>query len=111
VKRFHIETQTLKSKFLFIKEGAKNKLELVTTDQHPIVVLRTGKKKSEAREETVDLTERVGVSGWKAVGNKLCEKDLLEIIFDEKEHEPEEPEQKSEESSGHNDADAAPTLF
>jgi topoisomerase-4 subunit A len=111
VKRFHIETQTLKSKFLFIKEGAKNKLELVTTDQHPIVVLRTGKKKSEAREETVDLTERVGVSGWKAVGNKLCEKDLLEIIFDEKEEEPEEPEQKSEESSGHNDADAAPTLF
>lgn len=114
VKRFHIETQTLKSKFLFIKEGTKNKLELVTTDQHPIVTLKLGKKKADAREEVVDLTEKVNVSGWKAVGNKLCDKDLLEIIFEEKEPEPEKEAAHGDEEShkdkkeGHEDA---PTLF
>jgi len=112
VKRFHIETQTLKSKFLFIKEGAKNKLELVTTDPHPIVTLRLGKKKADAREEVVDLTEKVNVSGWKAVGNKLSDKDLLDILFEEKEEEP-ETESKAEEA-GPREADQhddAPTLF
>lgn len=114
VKRFHIETQTLKSKFLFIKEGPKNKLELVTTDQEPVVTLKLGKKKSDAREEVVDLAEKVGVSGWKAVGNKLCDKDLLEIVFDEKEAEPEEDkEQKDEHPASKNNegSDDAPTLF
>lgn len=114
VKRFHIETQTLKSKFLFIKEGPKNKLELVTTDQEPVVTLKLGKKKSDAREEIVDLAEKVGVSGWKAVGNKLCDKDLLEIIFEEKEPEPEEDKTQKEEHSGHKNNDGnddAPTLF
>lgn len=112
VKRFHIETQTLKSKFLFIKEGAKNKLELVTTDQHPVVTLKLGKKKSDAREEVVDLTEKVGVSGWKAVGNKLSEKDLLEVIFEEKEEEPEAGSKEG--GGGHKSSDIqdeAPTLF
>jgi topoisomerase-4 subunit A len=112
VKRFHIETQTLKNKFLFIKEGPKNKLELVTTDQHPIVTLKLGKKKSDARTEVVDLTEKVGVSGWKAVGNKLSEKDLLEIIFEEKEEEPEVAVKEQEGSAKHHDTqEDAPTLF
>jgi topoisomerase-4 subunit A len=112
VKRFHIETQTLKSKFLFIKEGPKNKLELVTTDQHPVVTLKTGKKKSDAREEVVDLTEKVNVSGWKAVGNKLCDKDLLELIFEEKAAEPEPEEPKEVAHNKHEDSsDEAPTLF
>lgn len=112
VKRFHIETQTLKSKFLFIKEGAKNKLELVTTDQHPVVTLKLGKKKSDAREEVVDLTEKVGVSGWKAVGNKLSEKDLLEVIFEEKEEEPEAGSKEGGGGHKSNDIqDEAPTLF
>lgn len=112
VKRFHIETQTLKNKFLFIKEGPKNKLELVTTDQHPIVTLKLGKKKSDARTEVVDLTEKVGVSGWKAVGNKLSEKDLLEIVFEEKEEEPEVIPKEEESDAKHHDAqEDAPTLF
>jgi topoisomerase-4 subunit A len=114
VKRFHIETQTLKSKFLFIKEGPKNKLELVTTDQEPVVTLKLGKKKADAREEVVDLAEKVGVSGWKAVGNKLCDKDLLEIIFEEKEPEPEEDKEQKEEHPTHKNNDGnddAPTLF
>ena len=112
VKRYHIETQTLKSKFLFIKEGAKNKLELVTTEQHPIITLKTGKKKTEAKTEVVDLTEKVGVSGWKAVGNKLCEKDLLEIIFEEKEESPEEEAKEDEVKRNTTEGeDIPPTLF
>jgi topoisomerase-4 subunit A len=114
VKRFHIETQTLKSKFLFIKEGAKNKLELVTTDPEPVVTLKLGKKKSDAREEVVDLTEKVGVSGWKALGNKLCDKDLLEIVFEEKEPEPDKDDSAAE-GVPHKEKketnDDAPTLF
>ncbi|WP_118973497.1 DNA gyrase/topoisomerase IV subunit A [Taibaiella koreensis] len=112
VKRFHIETQTLKSKFLFIKEGPKNKLELVTTDPHPIVTLKLGKKKSDAREEVVDLTEKVNVSGWKAVGNKLSDKELLEILFEEKEEEP-ETDSKEEDAAAKEggNPDDAPTLF
>lgn len=81
VKRFHIETQTLKSKFLFIKEGNKNKLELVTTIAAPIATLLFGKKKSDAKEEVVNLAEKVSISGWKALGNKLAEKDLLSITL------------------------------
>jgi topoisomerase-4 subunit A len=87
---------------------------LVTTDQEPVVTLKLGKKKADAREEVVDLAEKVGVSGWKAVGNKLCDKDLLEIIFEEKEPEPEEDKEQKEEHPSHKNNDGnddAPTLF
>lgn len=79
VKRFQIETQTLKQKFLFIKEGPKNKLEFVTLHAHPQVTLTTGKSKSTAETSIVDLTEKVGISGWKALGNKLTEDKILSI--------------------------------
>ncbi len=113
VKRFHIETQTLKNKFLFIKEGPKHKLELVTTVQEPIALLKTGKKKSEAREEEVNLAEKVGVSGYKAVGNKLCEKDLLEITVAEPAEapEPEAEEEKGQAAAKKESTDDSPTLF
>jgi topoisomerase-4 subunit A len=113
VKRFLIETQTLKNKFLFIKEGSKNKLELVTTESQPIVTLKLGKKKSEARDEVVDLAEKVSVSGWKALGNKLCEKELLDIEYEEKETIiTETPEEDTNDNPQDNDKnDEAPTLF
>lgn len=91
VKRFHIETQTLKSKFLFIKEGNKNRLELVTTVQNPVVELLLGKTKAIAKKEEIVLAEKVGVSGWKAFGNKLCENELLQLTLMASE-EPEEIE-------------------
>ena len=43
VKRFKIETTSLKSKFLFIKEGKGNRLETVTTDEDPVLMLHTGR--------------------------------------------------------------------
>jgi topoisomerase IV subunit A len=78
-KRFKIETLTLATKFLFIKEGANNHLEWITSSANPEINVMTGKKKSEAVIEKILLTEFTDVMGYKAVGTKLCGKDLLEI--------------------------------
>jgi len=51
-KRFLIESATLKSKYSFIKEGEGNYLKLVTTQQEPVVILRTGKKKNRTERNT-----------------------------------------------------------
>ncbi len=79
VKRFVIESQTLKSKYTFIKEGDGNYLELVTTQPEPVVIVRTGKKKSEMKEVIVPLHETVDVTGWKTIGSFLAGDDLKEI--------------------------------
>lgn len=81
VKRFQIETQTIRQKFLFIKEGNKNKLEFATTHSHPEVILSTGKTKTKAEETDVDLTDKVGVSGWKALGNKLTDEKIQSVVL------------------------------
>lgn len=78
-KRFKIETLTLNAKFQFIKEGDKNYLEWVTSHPSPIVKIKKGKKKFLPSEEIIDLSSFVEVMGWKAIGSKLCDKDLLEI--------------------------------
>ena len=70
-KRFLIETLTLHTKFLFIKEGDKNELLLATTLSKPMVRLRAGKKKSEAVEYKTDLSIITDVKGWKTVGTKI----------------------------------------
>lgn len=75
-KRFRIETLTLNNKFLFIREGEGNRLELVTTQQHPVAQLITGKKRSDAKKQQVDFTRFVEVMGWRAVGNRLCGADF-----------------------------------
>jgi topoisomerase-4 subunit A len=79
VKRFKIETLTLNTKFQFIKDGEGNYLEWITSVASPVIKLKTGKKKFLPSEQIVNLEETVDVMGWKAIGSKLCEKDLLEI--------------------------------
>ena len=78
-KRFKIETLTLNTKFQFIKEGEGNYLEWITSNGTPVIKLKTGKKKYLPSEQIINLEEIVDVMGWKAIGTKLCEKDLLEI--------------------------------
>lgn len=78
-KRFKIETLTLSTKFQFIKEGEGNYLEWVSSNPAPVIKLKTGKKKYLPSEQVINLEEFVDVMGWKAIGTKLCEKDLLEI--------------------------------
>lgn len=79
VKRFKIETLTMNTRFQFIKEGEGNYLEWVSAVPSPVIKLKTGKKKFLPSEQTIHLEEFVDVMGWKAIGNKLCDKDLLEI--------------------------------
>jgi topoisomerase-4 subunit A len=72
VKRFKIETTTLRNKFLFVKEGEGNVLEAVTTDKEPILAVQTGRG-SQVRSAKFKLAKMVEVMGWKAVGAKLMD--------------------------------------
>ncbi len=72
VKRFRIETSTLKNKFFFIKEGKGNYLEAVTTDPEPVLAVQQGRG-SQVRRGKFKIDKVVEVMGWKAVGNKLLD--------------------------------------
>ncbi|PZR24643.1 MAG: DNA gyrase/topoisomerase IV subunit A [Citrobacter freundii] len=72
VKRFKIETTTLKNKFLFIKEGDGNYLEAVSTDQEPILAVQTGRGE-QIRKAKFKITKVAEVAGWKTVGTKLLD--------------------------------------
>ncbi len=72
VKRFKIETTSLKNKFLFIKEGENNYLELITSESDPVVLIYTGKG-AQFKTQKIKIADFVDVMGWKAVGNKLAD--------------------------------------
>jgi topoisomerase-4 subunit A len=80
-KRFLIESQTLKNKYLFIREGEGNFLELVTSNPEPVLLMKSGKKKADLVEEEITLSEAVEVTGWKAVGTKIAGNDLKEVTL------------------------------
>ncbi|MCW3122903.1 MAG: hypothetical protein JWQ38_2395, partial [Flavipsychrobacter sp.] len=81
VKRFVIESQTLKTRYNIVKDGDGNFLKLVTTQQEPIVIVRTGKKKSDLTEETFHLHESVDITGWRTIGIYLASEDAKEIVL------------------------------
>jgi topoisomerase-4 subunit A len=70
VKRFKIETTTLHNKFLFIKEGEGNRIETVTTEKDPVVLITSGRG-AQTKTQKIKLGGFVEVMGWKAVGAKL----------------------------------------
>lgn len=72
VKRFKIETTSFNIKFSFIKEGTGNRLEAVTTDSNPLLVLSTGRGTTQ-KTQKIKIADFVDVMGWKAVGNKLVD--------------------------------------
>lgn len=72
VKRFKIETSTLKTKFLFIKEGEGNMLLAASTQDEPILAVQTGRGTS-VRKAKFKLAKMVDIMGWKAVGAKLMD--------------------------------------
>ncbi len=72
IKRFKIETSTLNSKFLFIKDGKGNSLEAVTTSDAPILKVQTGRGQQQTIKK-YKVAELVEVMGWKAVGAKLID--------------------------------------
>ncbi|HTO14339.1 MAG TPA: DNA gyrase/topoisomerase IV subunit A [Edaphocola sp.] len=110
IKRFKIETQTLKNKFLFIKEGKKNYLYLVCTHPQPTLTILTGKKKSEAKIQVLKPEEEIDITGWRTIGVKFADKDLLQI--DVAVPEPEKNEENEENDSElDNIGGKEPTLF
>lgn len=72
LKRFKIETTTLKSKFTFIKEGEGNYVEMVTTDAEPVLAMQQGKG-AQLRKAKLKLTKIAEITGWKTVGTKLAD--------------------------------------
>ena len=87
VKRFKIETNTLNTKFLFIKEGKDNKLIKATTANEPILEMQSGRG-SQVRKAKIKLHKVVDIMGWRAIGNKLTDyskTDQMEWVA------PEEP--------------------
>ncbi|MDB5230588.1 MAG: gyrase/topoisomerase subunit [Chitinophagaceae bacterium] len=72
VKRFNIETTTLNIKFPFIKDGTGNRIEVVTTDEAPVLSLSTGRGTT-LKTQKIKIADLVDVMGWKAVGNKLVD--------------------------------------
>ncbi len=90
-KRFMIESQTLKNKYLFIKEGEGNYLKLVTTHPDPVVSVLIGKKKADQTEEEMQLSEYVDITGWKAVGTKIAGNDLKDITLVSDDNDSENP--------------------
>jgi topoisomerase-4 subunit A len=72
IKRFKIETTTLRNKFMFIKEGEGNYLETVTTDAEPILKVQTGRGQ-QVRKAKFKVNKITEVMGWKTVGAKLID--------------------------------------
>jgi topoisomerase-4 subunit A len=86
IKRFRIETTTQRTKYFFIKEGKDNRLELVTTEEHPILLVKSGRGQM-ARSTKFKVPQIVEVMGWKAVGAKLT--DYTKSVEMEWEKKPE----------------------
>ncbi len=72
VKRFKIETTTLKNKFLFIKEGEGNYVEAVTTGEEPILAMQQGRG-AQIRKGKLKIAKIAEVTGYKTVGTKLAD--------------------------------------
>lgn len=72
VKRFKIETTTLRNKFFFIKEGEGNYVEAATTDEEPILAVQTGRG-DQVRKAKFKIAKVAEVMGWRTVGTKLVD--------------------------------------
>lgn len=80
-KRFKIESQTLKNRYSFIKEGDGNFLVLATMHHEPVISLKSGKKKADMTEEQMALYEQIEISGWKTVGTRIAGSEVREITL------------------------------
>lgn len=72
VKRFKIETTTLKNRFLFIKEGDGNYVEAVSTDAEPVLAVQSGRG-DQVRKAKFKIAKVTEVTGYKTVGAKLLD--------------------------------------
>ncbi|MEJ7588917.1 MAG: hypothetical protein WKI04_15280 [Ferruginibacter sp.] len=85
IKRFKIETTTLHSKFFFIKEGKDNRLEMITTEEDPVLIVQSGRGQL-VRRAKFKVPKLVEVMGWKAFGAKLTDySKSVEMNWEKKE--------------------------
>ncbi|MBD0289301.1 MAG: DNA gyrase/topoisomerase IV subunit A, partial [Flavisolibacter sp.] len=92
VKRFRIETTSLRTRFLFIKEGEENHLEAVSTEEEPVLIVQQGKG-SQVRKAKFKIAKMVEVMGWKAVGAKLVDfNKTIQMEWEVKEEVNKQPE-------------------
>jgi topoisomerase-4 subunit A len=91
VKRFKIETTTLRSRFMFIKEGKGNLLEAVSTEEEPILLVQTGRG-TQVNKAKFKLAKVVEVMGWKAVGAKLVDYNKSVMMEWEQQDDAKQPE-------------------
>jgi topoisomerase IV subunit A len=85
IKRFKIETQTLKTRFQFAKEGKGNYVRLVTSAPSPVLLLTVGAG-AQAIAQRIKVADVVDVMGWKAVGNKLVDKKATQMGWEDAGH-------------------------
>jgi topoisomerase-4 subunit A len=71
-KRFKIETSTLKTKFMFIKEGEGNYVEAVTLDEEPILAIQQGRG-AQIRKAKLKIAKIAEVTGYRTVGSKMAD--------------------------------------
>lgn len=91
VKRFKIETTTLQTKFFFIKDGEGNRLETVTTDEDPVLVVQSGRG-TQIRKAKIKIPKVAEVTGWKAVGAKLVDYTKSMVMEWEQKKKDKQPE-------------------
>lgn len=79
IKRFRIETATLNQKFSYLTDHKNSKMLFASVKPNPRVRYSI-KLKSEKMEGEINLADFVEVKGWKAMGNKLSDQKLKDII-------------------------------
>lgn len=71
-KRFKVETTTLKSKFMFIKEGEGNFVVAVTLDEEPILAIQQGRG-AQIRKAKLKIAKIAEITGYRTVGSKMAD--------------------------------------
>ena len=72
VKRFKIDTSTLHTKFLFIKEGKNNVLAAISSDEHPVLNVKTGRGQQVGNVK-YKIDKVADIMGRTAVGTRLLD--------------------------------------
>jgi topoisomerase-4 subunit A len=87
-KRFLVETSTTDKRFSFISESAGSKFVFATTVENPLVDLWVKNGRSKEQGKSWDLSEFIDVKGWKANGNKISDKPIVEVVLTNPDPEP-----------------------
>ena len=80
VKRFNVETNTLKKRFLFISQEKGSKLEYATYKSGEIVSFKYFSNKKLNNSE-IDIDNFIDVKGWKSIGNKILVEKIRSGTF------------------------------